>query len=144
MESKFKAVIDKSVSKSQKSMLTGNLNELNISLMDSHARSCSHYVIESISLDALKEQTILYYLIERKNVITPKYFVDILENIKEAPLMPNIYRYMPDIDDKLKCKDIEDINPRKNRRYIYENVIFIFFNGNCFEDLSDLIIKCGK
>lgn len=125
-------------------MLTGTLNELNISVMDSHARSCSHYVIESISLDVLKEKTALYCLIERKTVITPKYFVDIFESIKEAPLMPNIYRYMPDIDDNLKSNEIEDIKPRKNRRYIFENVIFIFFNGNCLEDLNDLIIKCGK
>ncbi|CAG9760655.1 unnamed protein product [Ceutorhynchus assimilis] len=138
----FEVQLDKQMQKCIRTSLINTLKCLNIKIVEKFNACCSHYVIEKVTLDSLEEQSIFKYLINKKTVITPKYFEDILANIEEAPLLPNLYRYMPEIDQYLVYKGIEDI-PRVSRRYLFEDVICVFFNKACEKKLCSIITKCG-
>ncbi|KAL1502481.1 hypothetical protein ABEB36_007616 [Hypothenemus hampei] len=132
---KFKAYISNTIDVTVKSNLIECLEQLRIKIMEIYMDNCTHYVTMSVSFESMKYEPILSHLIAKKHVITPDYFHELLENIEEAPLIPNNYKHMPELNQQIKAEGIQDINFKAKRKNLFDDILFIFFQ----EDESQLI-----
>ncbi|XP_066257726.1 nibrin-like [Euwallacea similis] len=122
--------------------LTSALRNLKLNYTRDYSKSNNYYVTSFVSQEMMRSTSILHYLIARKYVVTPKYFTDLERGIDQAPALPNIYRYMPEIDVCLKNKGIVDINPKAKRKTLFNNALFIFFDEQDYETIRVFIEKC--
>ncbi|XP_066148791.1 uncharacterized protein [Euwallacea fornicatus] len=122
--------------------LMSALRNLQFNYTHNYSKSNSYYVTSFVSQEMMESTSILHYLIARKYVVTPKFFTELNRDINQAPALPNIYRYMPEIDVDLRNKGVVDINPQVKRDTLFNNALFIFCDEQDYESIRVFIEKC--
>ncbi|KAL1491442.1 hypothetical protein ABEB36_012040 [Hypothenemus hampei] len=100
---------------------------------------CTHLTVEKASLTV----KFLQALVNEKHIVTINYWTDYVKSIESKQNPPNIEYYnKPPIAEQLLSSDFKyKVDP--NRRTLFKEKIFVFFDKNCKDQLSDVIQNCG-
>lgn len=145
----FNVDIDCNLAPGTKEMLKLAFKELGIKY-DTHVnfkedKQClTHYVTDLVTMQSLKNSPILLYLLEKTLIVTPKYFTEMMTGLDNAMPMPNFYKFLPPVDEKLQSQDFSFTRTvlKANRRGLFQDMLFITFHE--LGRLETLLTECGK
>lgn len=149
MRDDFKVDIDCNLAMGTKEMLKLAFEELRIEHgthvnFEEDEQCVTHYVTELVTMQTLKNSPILLYLLEKKLIVTPKYFTEMMAGINKALPMPNFYKFLPPVDEQLQSKGFSFTRTvlKTNRRSLFKNIVFISFHE--LGRLETFLTECRK
>lgn len=119
------------------------LELLGVPYSHSYNDLCTHFTTETINFQSLKEKIILKMLIDRKTIVTPKYWIKLLERTKSAGELPDINSFMPKVDKFLALQGIKEVTSNLARRFILDDMLVICFDEKSKSDICDIVSSCG-
>lgn len=142
----FNLDIDSNLARGTKEMLELACKELGIKYVNfkGDQQCLTHYVTDLVTMQSLKNSPILLYLLEKKLIVTPKYFTEMMVGLDDALPIPNFYKFLPPVDEQLQSKNFSFTRTvlKANRRGLFKDIVFINFHE--LGRLETLLTECGK
>lgn len=133
-------VVASNIKKADKKAILDNVAALKGSVLDTLKPDCTLLVVKEIMLTP----KVLICVIRGTSIVTPKYFIDFLENVKANRQPPDIKDYKPPCGEAVLSQKSVNLDYIPERKKLFANKTFVFSNKTIWNQMTDLIQAAGK
>ncbi|KAF7287632.1 hypothetical protein GWI33_005984 [Rhynchophorus ferrugineus] len=128
LDPKWETYIDINNFNTEKLKILQTLNALGVKYYEYFNADITHYTTNKVTFQCIKKKNILNCLIDRKPIVSSKFWYDTLEKSKLADEVPKLINYIPKVDKYLETQDVKNIDSNLARRFLFDDKLFIFFD----------------
>ncbi|KAF7287633.1 hypothetical protein GWI33_005984 [Rhynchophorus ferrugineus] len=143
LDPKWETYIDINNFNTEKLKILQTLNALGVKYYEYFNADITHYTTNKVTFQCIKKKNILNCLIDRKPIVSSKFWYDTLEKSKLADEVPKLINYIPKVDKYLETQDVKNIDSNLARRFLFDDKLFIFFDVDMQDEYRQVINKCG-
>ncbi|XP_036448982.1 nibrin [Colossoma macropomum] len=108
-------------------------------MVNSWSQDCTHLVMPTVKVTI---KTICALLCCRP-IVKPEFFTELFQAVQRKGTLPKCENFKPEIDEPSLAKQEVDLGPRPERKSLFKDKTFVFFNAKQMKRLSQAISSGG-